>query len=217
MNNRERPAIVVLAAGRGRRFAGTSHKLEQSLGLGGSTVLASTLRHVIATQLPMVVVTTQALEAQARRYVASRDVVVMPEEGTFHGLGVGASIAAGVSALPDAPGWVMLPADMPMVRPSTLTAVARALDEHPVSYAQHGGRRGHPVGFSAELYSELVSLTGDEGVRRLVARYPAQAVEVDDPGVLMGLDTIEDLAALRAVRGGASTLSSARTAFDHHR
>jgi molybdenum cofactor cytidylyltransferase len=206
-NNKERPAIVVLAAGRGRRFAGTAHKLEQSL--GGSTVLASTLRHVIATQLPMVVVTTQALESQARRYVASRDVVVMPEEGTFHGLGVGASIAAGVSALPDAPGWVMLPADMPMVRPSTLTAVARALEEHPVSYAQHGGRRGHPVGFSAELYSELTSLTGDEGVRRLVARYPAQAVEVDDPGVLMGLDTVEDLAKLRAVSGGAST-SSAR-------
>jgi molybdenum cofactor cytidylyltransferase len=202
MSNRERPAIVVLAAGRGQRFVGSSHKLEQSL--GGETVLASTLRHAIATRLPVVVVTTQALESQARRLVASRDVVVMPEEGRFHGLGVGASIAAGVSALPDAQGWVMLPADMPMVRPSTLAAVALALDEHPVSYAQHGGRRGHPVGFSAELYSELTSLTGDEGVRRLVARYPALAVEVDDPGVLLGLDTAEDLAVLRAVRGGVS-------------
>jgi molybdenum cofactor cytidylyltransferase len=200
MNNRERPAIVVLAAGRGQRFVGSSHKLEQRL--GSETVLASTLRHAIATQLSVVVVTTQALEPQARRLVASRDVVVMPEEGRFHGLGVGASIAAGVSAQPDAPGWVMLPADMPMVQPSTLAAVAQALDDHPVSYAQHGGRRGHPVGFSAELYSELVSLTGDEGVRRLVARYPALAVEVDDPGVLMGLDTAEDLAVLRAVRGG---------------
>jgi molybdenum cofactor cytidylyltransferase len=199
---KERPAIVVLAAGRGRRFKGDAHKLEQSL--GGTTVIASTLRHAIASHLPVVVVTTQALEAHARRLVASRDVVIMPEEGTFHGLGVGASIAAGIGALPDASGWVMLPADMPMVRPSTLTAVAKALDEAPVTYAQHGGRRGHPVGFSAELYSELISLTGDEGVRRLVARYPAQAVEVDDPGVLMGLDTVDDLAALRAVRGAGA-------------
>lgn len=197
---KERPAIVVLAAGRGRRFAGDVHKLEQTL--GESSVFASTLRHAIATQLPVVVVTTQALESQARRLVASRDVVVMPEEGTFRGLGVGASIAAGVSARADATGWVVQPADMPMVRASTLAAVARALEEHPIAYAQHGGRRGHPVGFSAELYSELISLTGDEGVRRLVARYPSQAVEVDDPGVLMGLDTLDDLAALRAVSDG---------------
>lgn len=202
MRSKDRPAIVVLAAGRGRRFAGPSHKLEQPL--GGHTVLGATLRHAIASQLPVVVVTTLGLEPQARRYIASRDVVVMPEEGSFHGLGVGASIAAGVGALPDASGWVVLPADMPMVKPSTLAAVAQALDEHPVSYAQHAGRRGHPVGFSAELYSELISLTGDEGVRRLVARYPSQAVEVDDPGVLMGLDTEEDLVALRAVSGGTA-------------
>ena len=29
--------------------------------------------------------------------------------------------------------------------------------------AGHGGRRGHPVGFAAELYPELTGLTGDEG------------------------------------------------------
>jgi molybdenum cofactor cytidylyltransferase len=53
--------------------------------------------------------------------------------------------------------------------------------------------RGHPVAFSPELYSELASLTGDEGARRLVARYPSFAVDVDDPGVLIDIDTSEDL------------------------
>jgi molybdenum cofactor cytidylyltransferase len=43
-------------------------------------------------------------------------------------------------------------------------------------------------------------LTGDEGARRLVARYPAHGVEVDDPGVLIDVDTQDDLIALR---GGA--------------
>ena len=68
---------------------------------------------------------------------------------------------------------------------------------HPVVYAQHRGRRGHPVGFASELYSELALLSGDEGARRLVARYPAQGVEVDDPGVLLDVDTIADLTGLR--------------------
>jgi molybdenum cofactor cytidylyltransferase len=100
------------------------------------------------------------------------------------GRGMGDSIAAGVAARSDAPGWLLLPADMPRVKPSTLQAVAQALSTHSVAFAQHQGRRGHPVAFSAEMYSELIGLTGDEGARRLVARYPSHAVEVNDPGVL---------------------------------
>jgi hypothetical protein len=78
-----------------------------------------------------------------------------------------------------------------------------ALAEHPVACTQYHGRRGHPVGFSSELYSELIALDGDDGARRLVARYPApMALEVDDPGVLVDIDTVEDLAALRSRRAG---------------
>ena len=64
-------------------------------------------------------------------------------------------------------------------------------------HAEHRGRRGHPVGFAAELYSELVKLQGDEGARRIIARYPAVGLEVADPAVLLDIDTAADLAALR--------------------
>jgi molybdenum cofactor cytidylyltransferase len=191
-----RPVVIVLAAGRGSRFRGDRHKLEQAL--GDASLLATTLRHAIASHLPVVTVTTQLLEREARRLVATRDLVILPEVGAFNGLGMGYSIAAGVGARPDAPGWLVLPADMPMVQPATINAVARALDQYPVAYAQHKGRRGHPVGFAAELYSELVMLSGDEGARRLTARYPAHGVDVDDPGALIDIDTEEDLVALRA-------------------
>ena len=60
------------------------------------------------------------------------------------------------------------------------------------------------VGFAAELYSELVRLSGDDGARRLVSRYPALAVDVDDAGVLVDIDTVQDLAALRNVHGGSA-------------
>jgi molybdenum cofactor cytidylyltransferase len=190
-----RPTVVVLAAGKGSRFKGSAHKLEQSL--GDLSVLGRTLRSAIESHLPVVVVTTQALAASAARVVATRDVVVVPQ--ALAALGMGHSIAAGVAARADSPGWLLLPADMPMVRPATMLAVAAALENHPVAYAQHQGRRGHPVGFAAELYSELMMLSGDEGARRIVARYPAIGVDVDDPGVLLDLDTEADLAELRAL------------------
>ena len=111
---------------------------------------------------------------------------------------MGTSIAAGVqAACRFAPAGWSCPATCRWSQPATLLAVARALDHHAVAYAQHRGRRGHPVGFAAELYSELTELSGDEGARRLVARYPAFAVELDDPGILVDIDTAGDLDALR--------------------
>jgi len=198
---KRRPAVVVLAAGRGTRFHGPGHKLEQRLGgaNGADTLLARTLRHAIATRLPVVVVTTAALAPSVHRFIAARDVVALPEhddQGRRNPIGMGHSIVAGVSAAGGADGWLILPADMPLVQPATILAVAEGLERYPVCYAQYRGIQGHPVGFGTELYSELMALQGDEGARRIVARYAAQPITVDDPGVHIDVDTAEDLARL---------------------
>ena len=187
--------VIVLAAGRGSRFTAGTHKLAQPL--GDSSVLAATLKQAVGSRLRVVVVTTAAFAGLASSSVAARDVIVVPEVGTpgFDELGMGYSIAMGVRACPESAGWLVLPGDMPLVQPATLVSVARQLAHHPVAYAQHHGLRGHPVGFAAELYSELVALRGDEGARRLVARYPASGVELDDPGILADIDTAADLEA----------------------
>ncbi|MCO5975955.1 nucleotidyltransferase family protein [Ideonella oryzae] len=164
--------------------------------LGERSVLAHTLHNVMASSLPMLVVTPPELAEEASRWVARRDVLV--QEGGSSGPRSAHALARGVAARPDASGWLLLPADKPLVRPAVLQAVARALDEHAVAYAAHRGQRGHPLGFGSELFSELVRLDGDEGVRRLLVRYPAASVSVDDPGVLQSLDSEADLAGLRA-------------------
>lgn len=196
---RFRPSIVVVAAGRGSRFGVGAPdgrpKLEQPFGL--STVLGTTVRNAVQSQLPVVVVTVAALVPCASAHVAQRDIVVVSDEEAARGMGH--SIAAGVAERSGAPGWLVLPADMPLVQPGTLLAVASALEDHAVAYAQYQGRRGHPVGFSSELYSELVQLKGDEGARRIVARYPAFGVDVADAGVLIDIDTPADLDAARTV------------------
>lgn len=192
---RFRPTILVVAAGRGGRFVADAHKLEQPF--GDSTVLGSTLRNAVQSQLPVLLVTTSARVPSASAQLARRDILVLNEDQAERGMGH--SIAAGVAERSGAPGWLVLPADMPLVQPSTLLAVAQALEHHAVAYAQYRGRRGHPVGFAAELYSELVRLDGDEGARRIVARYPSVAQEVADPGVVVDIDTPAELEAARAM------------------
>ncbi len=194
---RFRPSIVVVAAGRGTRFGAGAPaglpKLEQPF--GSSTVLGTTVRHAVQSQLPVVVVTVAALVPCASAHLARRDIVVVSDEEAARGMGH--SIAAGVAERSGSPGWLVLPGDMPLVQPGTLLAVATALEHQAVVYAQYLGRRGHPVGFSSELYSELVLLKGDEGARRIVARYPAVGVDVTDAGVLVDIDTPADLEAAR--------------------
>jgi molybdenum cofactor cytidylyltransferase len=188
------PTLVVLAAGFGSRYKGARHKLDEPL--NGRTVLGCTLANAVASGLPVVLVTTAALLGAATPVLPMRDIVVVSMAEARRGMGH--SIAAGVSERANAAGWLVLPADMPLVRPATLRAVAAALERHPVVFAQYRGRRGHPVGFAAELYSELVALSGDEGARRIVARYPVHGEEVDDAGVLVDVDTQDDLAAVTA-------------------
>ena len=165
-------------------------------------MLGTTLEQVIASGCPFIVVTTARLAPLASRQVAGRDLVVLPESEARRG--VGHSIATGVGERPDAGGWLVLPGDMPLVRASSILAVADALAEHPVAFTQYQGRRGHPVGFAAELFSELNLLDGDEGARRIVARYPAHPVSVDDPGVLVDIDLPGDLARARQSRDPAA-------------
>ncbi len=198
------PAIVVLAAGAGSRYHGTRHKLSEKL--GGDSVLVRTLRNAIASDMPVVLVISEALIAEAKGLVAPADMVVVDARSQT-GWGMGDSIAAGVSIHASASGWLVLPGDMPLVKPSSLRAVAAALDQQPIAFAQSRGRRGSPVGFAAELFSELVMLKGDEGARRLLARYPTAAVELDDPGVLFDIDTVDDLAVAQRRIDGSSTIA----------
>ena len=198
------PAVVVLAAGAGSRYHGTRHKLSEQL--GGDSVLVRTLHNALASGMSVVLVVSEALIDEAKGLVAPRDMVVVDVRSQT-GWGMGDSIAAGVSVHASAAGWLVLPADMPLVRPASLRAVADALDQQPIAFAQHHGRRGHPVGFAAELFSELVMLKGDEGARRLRARYPTAAVELDDPGVLFDIDTVDDLAVAQRRIDGAPTIT----------
>ena len=108
--------------------------------------------------------------------------------------GMGASLAAAVTATADAQGWLVALADMPFVKPKTVAAVARALTaENKIAAPAINGRRGHPVGFAASHGAALATLDGDEGARRLLAENEVTLIACDDAGILRDVDTPGDL------------------------
>jgi molybdenum cofactor cytidylyltransferase len=169
------PTVLVLASGRGERFkasGGQVHKLQALL--GGVPVLQHTLAAVRASGLPWHL------------------------EDAGHP-GMGDSIAAAVRATAGANGWLVLPADLPLVQPASLRAIAEALHAHPVVVPVVRGQRGHPVGFAPTLGPALQALAGPQGAAAIVRAQPAHLLALDDAGCTTDIDTVEELAAAEAL------------------
>ncbi|MEN9395652.1 MAG: hypothetical protein RLZ81_182 [Pseudomonadota bacterium] len=168
-NSVNAPTVIVLASGRGERFAaagGSTHKLQARL--GDQTVLAHTLAAVQGSGLPWHL------------------------EDAGHA-GMGDSIAAAVRATPHAQGWLILPGDLPLVRSQTLRAVVDALQQHAAVVPVFHGQRGHPVGFARGCGPALAALTGDKGAGSVLRTQDAIEIVVDDEGCVADIDTPADL------------------------
>jgi molybdenum cofactor cytidylyltransferase len=111
--------------------------------------------------------------------------------------GMGASLACGVAAAPDAAGWLIALADMPFIRAETIRAVAALLRAGaPLAAPHYQGRRGHPVGFARMFFSRLTSLQGDRGASSLLGAHATQLQRLNcaDPGIFADIDSRSDLA-----------------------
>ncbi|MEY4911480.1 MAG: hypothetical protein RL761_1143, partial [Pseudomonadota bacterium] len=108
---------------------------------------------------------------------------------------------------PDANGWLMLPADLPLIQPATLLQVAQALQTNDVvlpCYISDGAeQRGHPVGFAAVCRQDLLDLRGNKGAVCVIIAYKAMKLIVNDIGIVTDIDTLDDLARAEALLQGS--------------
>lgn len=173
------PVVIVLAGGKGERFtrAGASgHKLDARI--GADSVLGHVLRAVDDAGL--------------------RWHLVRPAGGTS---GMGVSITQGVRATAEASGWLLLPADLPLIRPASLQAIAAGLAQYSVVVPWYRQQHGHPVGFGRRWLPQLLALSGDTGAKAIVhtARTENEVYDLalDDAGITFDIDTPDDLRAAR--------------------
>jgi len=184
------PTGILLAAGSARRFGGA--KLLARLDDGTPVGVASC--RVLVDALPRTVAVVRiGDEALVHALSATGATIVHCARADE---GMGASLACGVAASPDAGGWVVALADMPWIASATIRRVADAIaDGASIAAPFHRGERGHPVGFSASHRDALTKLRGDEGAKGVLASHRAVLVRIDveDPGVLRDIDVPADL------------------------
>jgi molybdenum cofactor cytidylyltransferase len=161
---------LLLAAGRGERFGGA--KLLAMLPAvpgqieAGTPVGVAACRHLVAALPETVAVVRPGDEALAQ---ALREAGANVVECARADEGMGASLACGVAAAADADAWIVALADMPWVRPATISALTDALrNGADIAAPSYRGERGNPVGIARRHYAALAEMRGDEGARAIV-------------------------------------------------
>lgn len=100
------------------------------------------------------------------------------------------------------PDGVMISlADKPLVTTGTIDRMVAAYDAsaREICVPVYAGRRGHPVVVSSRLGGEILALRGDRGAADVLAADPGRVeeIEVASDGILLDLDTAEDVLEMR--------------------
>jgi len=182
---------VLLAAGGGTRFAGSTHKLLANV--DGVAVVRRSLENVLAAGLDHVVVVTGAVDLSVAlgADIGSVTTVHNPlwQDGQAGSLHAGLRVARANGSEFAIVGL----ADQPFIPASAWKAIATAPTSAPIVVATYGGVRGpNPVRLSASIWSQIPN-DGDEGARPLMRLRPDWVHEVACEGSAADIDTLEDL------------------------
>ncbi len=193
-------AAIVLAAGASTRMA-PHHKLLIE-DRAGRPMIERTVANVLASGARPIIVVTGARDAEIRAALAGKPVTFV--HAADHAEGLSASLRAGLRALPPRTrAAVVVLGDMPLVPGRVIDRLIAAyapVEGRSIIVPTYKGRAGNPILWDAALFPEIVSLTGDQGARKLLARHAERVAEVDvaDEGILRDFDTVESFATLPA-------------------
>ena len=189
-------AAVVLAAGRASRMG--SNKLVAEL--GGEPIVRRTVRAVLGSRARPVVVVTGHEAEQVHRALAGLDVRFV--HNPDHAAGMSTSLRAGIAAAGAAEAALICLADMPTLESRHFDLVIDAFrsgDPDEIIVPTYDRKRGNPVLWPRSYFSEIAALSGDVGARALIDHHAdhVRLLAIDDPAILVDVDTPAALAELR--------------------
>lgn len=190
---------IILAAGLSKRFGRPKQLVEWR----GRPLILHTAETALASRLRSVIVVIGHVADQARAALSpiaehpNLKVVYNPE----YEEGRASSIRRGLRALPeDAQAAMFLACDQPLITAELINALIDTFIQHRplICYPVSGPIRSNPTIFAAELFPELMKLTGDVGGSVLIEKYKSRVREhtISSPRTVADVDREEDLESL---------------------
>ena len=189
---------ILLAAGQSARFG--ANKLVQALPNNSLSMIEQSAQTLLSV-LPNSIAVIRRDDDAVKDKLESIGMAWI--ENPQADSGISSSMRCGMNYLREqghqVGGWLFALADMPYISSSVVEQVVAALSQAAlISAPYYREQRGHPVGFSRQLESELLALEGDVGAKNIIQRYEeyVRRIPVLDDGVVYDVDRPQQLKAL---------------------
>jgi molybdenum cofactor cytidylyltransferase len=190
--NIEHCGIIILAAGESKRLGNP----KQLLSFNGNTLLARVANTACESGLNPVIAVLGANDDKINATLNIPGLIVVKNDNWKEGMA--SSIRIGLSSMlelsPQVDGVIVLVCDQPYLNQDLIKALIEAQRDSglPAAAASYGGKLGTPALFQKSLFSELMSLSGDTGARKILERQRENVVEVEFELGVVDIDTQED-------------------------
>lgn len=183
---------MILAAGESRRMEG---RVKALLLIDGESFLERIINSMSNADIGELVVVLGAdhekIEAEVNMMCARIVINKNWEQGQL------SSLRAGINNLSSSSEGVLFTlVDHPLVKVSTYVELAERWKEKKenIVIPSYRGRKGHPTIFPRRLYRNILEGEYQLGARNIIKNEGSSVlfVQVDDPGVVQDIDTIED-------------------------
>jgi molybdenum cofactor cytidylyltransferase len=181
---------IILAAG----YSSRAKAFKMSLPLGQKTVLEHTISSFQGVCKKVIIVggyngeiiqalVTKMVEKNAYPFELKFVLNESFEQGMF------SSIQKGCQEV-STPSFIITPGDLPLVKSETIQLLAR--EKGDVVIPSYKFKGGHPIKLTNAVKEKLLEAEVDRNLRGILQMYEKTYVNVDDPGVLMDIDTLGD-------------------------
>ncbi len=188
---------LIAAAGRSRR---TGEQYKMLLDLDGLTLIERAIAPMEPWCSRILVVTGH--RGHLLRPVLEGWFKVEMVDNPDYDQGMFSSIKRGLPLI-TAARFFFLPGDYALVSSRVYQAMLEV--DAPVVVPIYRGRTGHPVLFQSSVIDDILSMPNTASLRDFMARQKPYRLEVDCPGILIDVDTMEDYQQARewlAAQGG---------------
>ncbi|HOY22198.1 MAG TPA: nucleotidyltransferase family protein [Cellvibrio sp.] len=182
--------VLVLAAGSASRFGGCKLLADWQ----GQPLIAASINAANALKPEKMIIVAGAFYSQLKEAQLNLNDVELIEFRDWP-LGMGHSLAFGVSHMPSDNPVLILLGDQPLIRAQDLQNLYNAWCAQPTKIACSifADSFGVPAIFPAQFKTELRACTGDRGAKNVLTRYADELIRVPMPTAEFDVDTPTDL------------------------
>ena len=186
-------SLVVLAAGKSERFG----KNKMLVNVLGEPLIRRVVKNALSSQVNEVIVVLGYMASEIEKVLRDLPCKIVLNENFEEGMS--SSVKIGLSKVSrEAEAVLFLPGDYPLVTAEDINKVISKFKETraEIVIASYKGKPGHPILFSRKLFGEIKEIREEEqGLKAVVRKHREDVAlaETNSPGVLIDVDTEEDL------------------------